>query len=74
MRTKLTTFLLLFGLLIMPAQSAFAAPHRVVRADVTDNQVTFSFPKHSHIFSHTERRCHHHFGDFGIRQCTTDLW
>ncbi len=40
MRTKLTTFLLLFGLLIMPSQSAFAAPH----AEVTDNKVTFSFP------------------------------
>jgi hypothetical protein len=40
MRTKLTIFLLLFGLLLMPAQSAFAAP----RADVTNDQVTFDFP------------------------------
>jgi hypothetical protein len=40
MRTKLTTYLLLFGLLIMPSQSAFATPH----AEVTDNKVTFSFP------------------------------
>ena len=40
MQTKLTIFLLLFGILVMPAQSAFALP----RADVTNNQVTFSFP------------------------------
>ena len=40
MRTKLTIFLLLFGLLVIPVQSAFAAP----RTDVTDDQVTFSFP------------------------------
>ena len=40
MRTKLTILFLLFGLLVMPIQSVFAAP----RADVTNDQVTFSFP------------------------------
>jgi len=40
MRTKLIPFLLAFGLLLLPAQSAFAA----ARADVTNDQVTFSFP------------------------------
>jgi hypothetical protein len=40
MRTKLILFLFLFGILVMPAQPAFAAP----RADITDDKVTFSFP------------------------------
>ena len=40
MRTKLIPLLLLFAMLLMPAQTAFAAP----RADVTDDQVTFDFP------------------------------
>jgi hypothetical protein len=40
MRIKFVSFFLLFGLLIMPVQSVFAAPH----ADVADDQVTFSFP------------------------------
>jgi hypothetical protein len=40
MRTKLAGFLFLFGILVMPAQPAFAAS----RADVTDDQVKFDFP------------------------------
>ena len=40
MRTKIIPFLFLIGMLLIPAQSAFAAPH----ADVTDDRVTFSFP------------------------------
>jgi hypothetical protein len=40
MRTKIIPFLFVIGMLLIPAQSAFAAP----RADVTDDQVTFSFP------------------------------
>jgi hypothetical protein len=40
MRMKLTVLLLLFGMLVMPAHSAFAAPH----ADVADDQVRFDFP------------------------------
>jgi hypothetical protein len=41
MRAKLTLFFLLFGLVVMPIQIAFAAPY----ADVTNNKVTFSFPE-----------------------------
>ena len=40
MRTKITIFLLLFGILVMPVRSAFALPH----TNVTDDQVTFDFP------------------------------
>ncbi len=40
MQTKITIFLLLFGIFILPAQPAFALPH----ASVTDDQVTFDFP------------------------------
>jgi len=40
MRIKFIPFFLLFGLLVMPVQSVFAASH----ADVADDQVTFSFP------------------------------
>ena len=45
MRTKIIPFLIIFGLLFIPAQPAFAAPQRAPRADVTDDQVTFSFPE-----------------------------
>ena len=41
MRTKITIFFLLFGLVIVPIQNVFAAP----RADVTNDKVTFSFPE-----------------------------
>ncbi len=41
MRTKIISFFLLFGLLVTPAQPAFAAAH----TNVTDDQVTFSFPE-----------------------------
>jgi hypothetical protein len=44
MRTKIIPFLLLIGFLFIPEQSAFAAPQRLSRADVTNDQVTFSFP------------------------------
>ena len=40
MRTKIIPFLFVIGMLLIPAQSAFAA----ARADVTNDQVTFSFP------------------------------
>jgi len=41
MRTRITIFFLLFGLIAAPVQSALAAQH----ADVTNNKVTFSFPE-----------------------------
>jgi hypothetical protein len=41
MRAKITIFFFLLGLIILPAQPAFAA----VRADVTNDKVTFSFPE-----------------------------
>lgn len=41
MRTGTIKFFLLFAMIVMPVQSAFAAP----RADVMDDQVTFSFPE-----------------------------
>ena len=44
MRTRLTIFLLLFGILVVPAQSVFATHRRNVRMDVANDQVTFSFP------------------------------
>jgi len=44
MRTRLTIFLLLFGIFVTPAQSVFAVYPRNVRADVANDQVTFSFP------------------------------
>jgi hypothetical protein len=40
MRTKLIILLLIFGLFLTPAPSVFALP----RADVTNDQVAFSFP------------------------------
>jgi hypothetical protein len=40
MRIKLTTFLLLFGLLVVPARPAFALP----QADEINNRVVFDFP------------------------------
>ena len=45
MRTGTIKFLLLFAMLVLPAQSAFAAPRYAVRADVTEDQVTFAFPE-----------------------------
>ena len=45
MRTGTIKLFLLFAMIVLPAQPAFAAPNRAAHADVTEDQVTFSFPE-----------------------------
>jgi hypothetical protein len=44
MKTGAVKLFLLFVMIAMPVQAAFAAPQHASNADVTDDQVTFDFP------------------------------